>query len=147
MREKGVKLQQAQKLVQYLRECEDVMDWINDKVYLHRLPFIMSLSYFLEGESELGVVKAAAQTPAIMREPLKALLQDNCVIIIEAIYRCVGLADHDALMENFAVGSGARSCRAFAMYILDGLHSERNCLPLKDEFLLCVQLFALCSSE
>ncbi|XP_066466623.1 spectrin alpha chain, non-erythrocytic 1 isoform X2 [Tiliqua scincoides] len=31
MREKGVKLQQAQKLVQYLRECEDVMDWINDK--------------------------------------------------------------------------------------------------------------------
>uniref|UniRef100_A0A803SLM5 Spectrin alpha, non-erythrocytic 1 n=1 Tax=Anolis carolinensis TaxID=28377 RepID=A0A803SLM5_ANOCA len=32
MREKGIKLQQAQKLVQYLRECEDVMDWINDKV-------------------------------------------------------------------------------------------------------------------
>lgn len=32
MREKGVKLLQAQKLVQYLRECEDVMDWINDKV-------------------------------------------------------------------------------------------------------------------
>ncbi|XP_075434718.1 spectrin alpha chain, non-erythrocytic 1 isoform X8 [Ascaphus truei] len=31
MREKGVKLQQAQKLVQYLRECEDVLDWINDK--------------------------------------------------------------------------------------------------------------------
>ncbi|CAH2316295.1 spectrin alpha chain, non-erythrocytic 1 isoform X1 [Pelobates cultripes] len=31
MREKGIKLQQAQKLVQYLRECEDVMDWINDK--------------------------------------------------------------------------------------------------------------------
>uniref|UniRef100_A0A452V9R5 Spectrin alpha chain, non-erythrocytic 1 n=1 Tax=Ursus maritimus TaxID=29073 RepID=A0A452V9R5_URSMA len=31
MREKGVKLLQAQKLVQYLRECEDVMDWINDK--------------------------------------------------------------------------------------------------------------------
>ncbi|XP_077779120.1 spectrin alpha chain, non-erythrocytic 1-like [Podarcis muralis] len=30
-REKGVKLLQAQKLVQYLRECEDVMDWINDK--------------------------------------------------------------------------------------------------------------------
>lgn len=34
MREKGVKLLQAQKLVQYLRECEDVMDWINDKVCL-----------------------------------------------------------------------------------------------------------------
>lgn len=32
MREKGVKLLQAQKLVQFLRECEDVMDWINDKV-------------------------------------------------------------------------------------------------------------------
>lgn len=32
MREKGVKLLQAQKLVQYLRECEDVLDWINDKV-------------------------------------------------------------------------------------------------------------------
>lgn len=32
MREKGIKLLQAQKLVQYLRECEDVMDWINDKV-------------------------------------------------------------------------------------------------------------------
>uniref|UniRef100_A0A2K5R8W3 Spectrin alpha chain, non-erythrocytic 1 n=1 Tax=Cebus imitator TaxID=2715852 RepID=A0A2K5R8W3_CEBIM len=31
MREKGIKLLQAQKLVQYLRECEDVMDWINDK--------------------------------------------------------------------------------------------------------------------
>uniref|UniRef100_A0A8C5QUK2 Spectrin alpha chain, non-erythrocytic 1 n=1 Tax=Leptobrachium leishanense TaxID=445787 RepID=A0A8C5QUK2_9ANUR len=31
MREKGIKLQQAQKLVQYLRECEDVLDWINDK--------------------------------------------------------------------------------------------------------------------
>uniref|UniRef100_A0A8D2LV28 Spectrin alpha chain, non-erythrocytic 1 n=1 Tax=Varanus komodoensis TaxID=61221 RepID=A0A8D2LV28_VARKO len=31
MREKGVKLLQAQKLVQYLRECDDVMDWINDK--------------------------------------------------------------------------------------------------------------------
>ncbi|KAG9477641.1 hypothetical protein GDO78_012912 [Eleutherodactylus coqui] len=31
MQEKGVKLQQAQKLVQYLRECEDVLDWIIDK--------------------------------------------------------------------------------------------------------------------
>uniref|UniRef100_A0A8C0ZZE7 SH3 domain-containing protein n=1 Tax=Castor canadensis TaxID=51338 RepID=A0A8C0ZZE7_CASCN len=31
MREKGIKLLQAQKLVQYLRECEDVMDWISDK--------------------------------------------------------------------------------------------------------------------
>uniref|UniRef100_A0A8C9MT93 Spectrin alpha chain, non-erythrocytic 1 n=1 Tax=Serinus canaria TaxID=9135 RepID=A0A8C9MT93_SERCA len=31
MREKGVNLLQAQKLVQYLRECEDVLDWINDK--------------------------------------------------------------------------------------------------------------------
>ncbi|XP_041430679.1 spectrin alpha chain, non-erythrocytic 1 isoform X5 [Xenopus laevis] len=31
MQEKGVKLLQAQKLVQYLRECEDTLDWINDK--------------------------------------------------------------------------------------------------------------------
>ena len=36
MREKGIKLLQAQKLVQFLRECEDVMDWINDKVCLRR---------------------------------------------------------------------------------------------------------------
>ena len=36
MREKGIKLLQAQKLVQYLRECEDVMDRINDKVRLIR---------------------------------------------------------------------------------------------------------------
>ena len=36
MREKGIKLLQAQKLVQFLRECEDVMDWINDKVRLRR---------------------------------------------------------------------------------------------------------------
>lgn len=27
-----MRLLQAQKLVQYLRECEDAMDWINDKV-------------------------------------------------------------------------------------------------------------------
>ncbi|XP_013909675.1 PREDICTED: spectrin alpha chain, non-erythrocytic 1-like, partial [Thamnophis sirtalis] len=31
MREKGVRLCHAQKLVQYLRECRDVLDWINDK--------------------------------------------------------------------------------------------------------------------
>ncbi|KAK2504466.1 hypothetical protein MC885_000975, partial [Smutsia gigantea] len=31
MQEKGAKLLQAQKVVQDLRECEDVMDWINDK--------------------------------------------------------------------------------------------------------------------
>ncbi|XP_016308177.1 spectrin alpha chain, non-erythrocytic 1-like [Sinocyclocheilus anshuiensis] len=30
-KEKGVRLLQAQKLVQYLRECEDALDWINDK--------------------------------------------------------------------------------------------------------------------
>ncbi|KAJ8388746.1 hypothetical protein AAFF_G00129790 [Aldrovandia affinis] len=30
-REKGVRLLQAQKLVQYLRECEDALDWISDK--------------------------------------------------------------------------------------------------------------------
>lgn len=31
-KEKGVHLLQAQKLVQYLRECEDALDWISDKV-------------------------------------------------------------------------------------------------------------------
>lgn len=31
-KEKGMRLLQAQKLVQYLRECEDAMDWITDKV-------------------------------------------------------------------------------------------------------------------
>ncbi|XP_055516190.1 spectrin alpha chain, non-erythrocytic 1 isoform X2 [Leucoraja erinacea] len=31
MREKGIRLLQTQKLVQYQRECDDVMDWINDK--------------------------------------------------------------------------------------------------------------------
>uniref|UniRef100_A0A671XUY3 Spectrin alpha chain, non-erythrocytic 1 n=1 Tax=Sparus aurata TaxID=8175 RepID=A0A671XUY3_SPAAU len=30
-KEKGMRLLQAQKLVQYLRECEDAMDWITDK--------------------------------------------------------------------------------------------------------------------
>lgn len=31
-KEKGMRLLQAQKLVQYLRECEDALDWISDKV-------------------------------------------------------------------------------------------------------------------
>uniref|UniRef100_A0A8C4WXB9 Spectrin alpha, non-erythrocytic 1 n=1 Tax=Eptatretus burgeri TaxID=7764 RepID=A0A8C4WXB9_EPTBU len=31
MEEKGVRLLQAQKLVHFMRECEEVMDWINDK--------------------------------------------------------------------------------------------------------------------
>ncbi|CAL8322047.1 unnamed protein product [Lota lota] len=30
-KEKGMRLLQAQKLVQYLRECDDAMDWISDK--------------------------------------------------------------------------------------------------------------------
>uniref|UniRef100_A0AAY4DFS0 Spectrin alpha, non-erythrocytic 1 n=1 Tax=Denticeps clupeoides TaxID=299321 RepID=A0AAY4DFS0_9TELE len=30
-KEKGLRLLQAQKLVQYLRECEDALDWISDK--------------------------------------------------------------------------------------------------------------------
>lgn len=34
-KEKGVRLLQAQKLVQYLRECEDALDWISDKVGKH----------------------------------------------------------------------------------------------------------------
>ena len=33
-KEKGMRLLQAQKLVQYLRECDDAMDWISDKVEL-----------------------------------------------------------------------------------------------------------------
>lgn len=52
MREKGVKLLQAQKLVQYLRECEDVMDWINDKVggWLWRVwGFFVFCFFYLEG--------------------------------------------------------------------------------------------------
>lgn len=32
--EKGVKLQQALVLVQFLRQCDEVMFWINDKVSL-----------------------------------------------------------------------------------------------------------------
>lgn len=31
-REKGLRLLQAQKLLQYLRECDDALDWISDKV-------------------------------------------------------------------------------------------------------------------
>ncbi|KAJ8384905.1 hypothetical protein AAFF_G00197130 [Aldrovandia affinis] len=31
MKEKGVRLLQAQKLLQYLRECQDALDWISDK--------------------------------------------------------------------------------------------------------------------
>lgn len=48
MREKGVKLLQAQKLVQFLRECEDVMDWINDKVLI---------TWVLLGKLDLSVWK------------------------------------------------------------------------------------------
>lgn len=33
-KEKGLRLLQAQKLVQYLRECEDALDWISDKVHM-----------------------------------------------------------------------------------------------------------------
>uniref|UniRef100_A0A8C9XPB5 Spectrin alpha, non-erythrocytic 1 n=1 Tax=Sander lucioperca TaxID=283035 RepID=A0A8C9XPB5_SANLU len=33
-KEKGMRLLQAQKLVQYLRECEDALDWITDKEQL-----------------------------------------------------------------------------------------------------------------
>lgn len=36
-KEKGMRLLQAQKLVQYLRECEDAMDWISDKVRSYHL--------------------------------------------------------------------------------------------------------------
>lgn len=31
-KEKGQRLLQAQKLLQYLRECDDALDWISDKV-------------------------------------------------------------------------------------------------------------------
>lgn len=33
-KEKGMRLLQAQKLVQYLRECQDALDWISDKVWV-----------------------------------------------------------------------------------------------------------------
>lgn len=57
MREKGVKLLQAQKLVQFLRECEDVMDWINDKVhhYLFAVFFLGNWIY-LCGNFHLCIV-------------------------------------------------------------------------------------------
>lgn len=102
MREKGVKLQQAQKLVQYLRECEDVMDWINDKVHLHGdirslVSCLSPGSCFLEGKRELGSGRAVAQTPGIVREHLgqhlKAEMSDNCVIVIVTVHHC----DEEAL--------------------------------------------------
>lgn len=36
--EKGVKLQQALVLVQFLRQCDEVMFWINDKVKINFQP-------------------------------------------------------------------------------------------------------------
>lgn len=43
--DKGVKLHQAQVLVQFLRECDEVMFWINDKVDLSLYAFTrLSLS-------------------------------------------------------------------------------------------------------
>lgn len=35
--DKGTKLQQALKLVQFMRECREVMFWINDKVKICKL--------------------------------------------------------------------------------------------------------------
>ena len=32
LQEKGLKLQQALQLIQFIRECDEVMFWINDKV-------------------------------------------------------------------------------------------------------------------
>ncbi len=44
-KEKGVRLLQAQKLVQYLRECEDALDWISDKVRNHSRRHILRCVY------------------------------------------------------------------------------------------------------
>lgn len=41
-KEKGMRLLQAQKLVQYLRECEDAMDWISDKVRLRLCCYLLA---------------------------------------------------------------------------------------------------------
>jgi hypothetical protein len=48
--EKGVKLQQALVLVQFLRQCDEVMFWINDKVnnkfeLNEHFIFILSINY------------------------------------------------------------------------------------------------------
>lgn len=45
---------QAQKLVQYLRECEDVLDWINDKVYYY-LPLLDGKFYVFVWESSIDI--------------------------------------------------------------------------------------------
>ena len=34
LKEKGLKLSQAQQLIQFMRECDEVMFWISDKVIL-----------------------------------------------------------------------------------------------------------------
>lgn len=65
MREKGIKLLQAQKLVQYLRECEDVMDWINDKVRFEKEGLLGRLLERME-------VVCVPPPPICMREPVLA---------------------------------------------------------------------------
>jgi len=45
--EKGVKLQQALVLVQFLRQCDEVMFWINDKVNIKLNIFNMFVNYLL----------------------------------------------------------------------------------------------------
>lgn len=41
-----MRLLQAQKLVQYLRECEDALDWITDKVSLSSLSHTHTIKWY-----------------------------------------------------------------------------------------------------
>uniref|UniRef100_A0A2K5MZW7 Spectrin alpha chain, non-erythrocytic 1 n=1 Tax=Cercocebus atys TaxID=9531 RepID=A0A2K5MZW7_CERAT len=68
MREKGIKLLQAQKLVQYLRECEDVMDWINDKACFEKkgLPSVSTDTAILRERVEPGVAETEIMAPSLM---------------------------------------------------------------------------------
>lgn len=45
--EKGVKLQQALVLVQFLRQCDEVMFWINDKVNTQLFKLLLMIILYL----------------------------------------------------------------------------------------------------
>lgn len=45
--EKGVKLQQALVLVQFLRQCDEVMFWINDKVNTKLFKLLLMIILYL----------------------------------------------------------------------------------------------------
>lgn len=46
--EKGVKLQQALVLVQFLRQCDEVMFWINDKVNTKLFKLLLMIVLYLQ---------------------------------------------------------------------------------------------------